>query len=343
MDHKTISIDDIGLSKRAGKMIIKYESGECDEDGMETWSADPGHSMITVFDMVHIPKYQDQLLRYVKSNDLDIESTELSVRPKKRLLNDGRERLSDVLFMSREDLMELPAMGKKSADEILDLIRDYLSQHESRILAVIDGNESELWSDEAIQKKILDIFHDIGFQGLSFRDMTERLDLPERIPEEDLKKNIGSLLAAGKLEYVDYRCYRVYGRFGDCLKSCTSINERNRDFLEKRLQGRTLQEIANEYNLTRERVRQVIRKTIKKVSDWYRSKYHLKQFDEDYYRYLYENYAFVKSDGSEWLGIAPYVWRYLELIDVKQGKKVFRMHRKMKNWMLDSDSRSETT
>ena len=47
----------------------------------------------------------------------------------------------------------------------------------------------------------------------------------------------------------------------------------------------------------------------------------MKFFDEDYYRHLYENYQFDKKDGAKWLGIPTYVWNYLELINVKQGKE----------------------
>ena len=358
MDYKMISIDDIGLSNRSRNglyranirtveqlialteedlylirnlgrksveeildMIRKCKLGEIDIDSKDQESTDAGNRMLTVFDMVQIPRFHDQILRYVKSNDMDIEATALSFRPKKRLLDDGREHLSDIIFMSREDLMMLPTMGKKSVDEILNLIRDYLSQNESRIIATIDGNESKLWDDEIIQEKILRLFHDIGFEGLSFKEITEGVNLSEEVPEERLKKNIGSLLAAGELEYIDYRCYRVYRRFEDCLRLCPKINERSRAFMEKRLNGYTLQEIADENDLTRERVRQVIKRDVKKVSAWCQEEFHLKQFDEDYYRYLYENYSFKKMDGSEWLGIAPYVWRYLELIDVKPGKK----------------------
>ena len=358
MDYKMISIDDIGLSNRSRNglyranirtveqlialteedlylirnlgrksveeildMIIKCKLGEIDIDSKDQGATDSSNRMLTVFDMVQIPRFHDQILRYVKSNDMEIEATALSFRPKKRLLDEGREYLSDIIFMSREDLMMLPTMGKKSVDEILTLIYDYLAQNESRIIATIDGNESELWDDRIIQARILRLFQDIGFKGLSFKEITKGVNLSEEVPEERLKKNIGILLAARELEYVDYRCYRVYRRFEDCLRLCPKINGRSRVFLEQRLNGYTLQEIADENDLTRERVRQVIKRDVKKVSAWYQGEFHLKQFDEDYYRYLYENYSFKKTDGSEWLGIVPYVWRYLDLIDVKQGKK----------------------
>jgi hypothetical protein len=51
-------------------------------------------------------------------------------------------------------------------------------------------------------------FENSGFSGLSFQQM--RANLPEAISEDRIKKCIGSLLAENKLEYVDFRCYRMY-------------------------------------------------------------------------------------------------------------------------------------
>lgn len=58
-------------------------------------------------------------------------------------------------------------------------------------------------------------------------------------------------------------------------------------------------------------------------------------FDEDYFRYLYENYAFEKIDGTQWLGVPAYVWNYLDLNDVKHGKKLWKLRLKITvGWML---------
>lgn len=119
---------------------------------------------------------------------------------------------------------------------------------------------------------------------------------------------------------MDYRCYRIYGKFEKYLNICPAISERNREFISRRLKGETLESIAKDNNLTRERVRQIVKKDIEKVRNYYFAKTGMSLFDEDYFKYLYETYAFEKEDAAEWLGVPVYVWNYLDLNDVKRGK-----------------------
>jgi len=290
-------------------------------------------SSFTVFDLMNLPDYRTQLLEYVMANDVDVIDTNLSKRTKNRLVENGYTKASDFIFLTNNDLESISRMGAKSLQEIQEWKHAYLEKHESRILAIINGDESALWSDENLRERILDLYKDIGFKGLSLNEMTERLNLPELVTDKRLKKNIGILLSAGELEYVDYRCHRVYGGFEKYLDMCPQISDRNREFMKKRLNGHTLQEIADEYSLTRERVRQVIVKSLPKIKGWYCSYTGMQYFDEDYYRYLYETYQFDRTDGSQWLGIPEYVWRYLELNDIKQGDR--RLEEASDDEMLD--------
>ena len=137
--------------------------------------------------------------------------------------------------MTRSELQKFPAMGTASVEEIISKINEYLSANESRLIAVCTGDESALVNDEAIRDLILKQYQEIGFGGLSFNEMKERLQIPESITDERLKKIIGGLLASGDLEYVDFRCYRIYGRFEDYLERCASIDDRSKDFIRKRL------------------------------------------------------------------------------------------------------------
>lgn len=61
--------------------------------------------------------------------------------------------------------------------------------------------------------------------------------------------------------------------------------------------------IATGYGLTRERVRQIIKRDVQKVRNWYTMKTGTTWFDEDYFRYFYETYDFEKADGIEWFGM----------------------------------------
>lgn len=276
---------------------------------------------LSLTEMMQQVEYRDIITEYVKANDWELEKTNLPNRAKNQLARNNYLLMSQILFLSREQLQEIPAMGAGSVNAVLDLIQKYLQKHEARLLAVCSGDLSVMYDDEYVQRCILRLYDENEFAGYSLSEMLERLSLPKEIGIERLKKNIGSLLAVRELEYVDYRCYRIYGKFRDYFESCSMLDERRRDFIRMKLDGMTLEAIGREFDLTRERVRQVIERGIEIVRNHYLMQTGKKVFDEEYYRYLYETYSFDKQDGERWLGIPAYVWNFLNLIDAKQGKK----------------------
>ena len=276
---------------------------------------------LTLEDMLNMDEYKGMILEYVKTNDIEIEKLGLSNRPKNRLLGNGDSYLSDIVFRQREEFQKLPAMGTTSVEEIMARIRKYLSDNEKRILAHCSGDDSALWSDEDIGCMIFTLYQKEPFKGFSLSEIVEGIHLPEKVSLDRLKSIIGKLIASKKLEYVDFRLYRIYGKFERYIDACSAIDDRSKDFIHKRLAGLTLDAIGHEYNLTRERVRQVVKRDVERVGEYYSEVTRMNRFDEDYYRYFYETYAFDKRDASKWLGIPMEVWNYLDLIDAKQGEK----------------------
>lgn len=276
---------------------------------------------LTVTDMLRMPEYRDRIGAFVLHNDIEIDNLSLSKRSKNQLLKNEYRNLSDILFLSAEELQRLPSMGAASIAQIQERIQDYLMENETRILAFCNGDDSVLLDDAAIRKAVLKLYQPEPFSGFSLTEMTERLELPGQLSQDRLKKILGGMLAQKELEYVDFRCYRVYDKFEDFLDACPGIEERDHRILQLRLQGVTLEGIGQEYGLTRERVRQVIKKEAGTVRAQYTIQTGKKWFDEDYYRYFYETYTFDKKDGSQWLGIPHSVWNYLDMMDVKQGKQ----------------------
>lgn len=276
---------------------------------------------VSLAELMQQNEYQEIITEYAKANDLELEKTILPNRAKNRLLGAGYSHLSQILFLNKSQLEEIPAMGAASVNAVLDLVQQYLKQHEERLLAVCNGDLSAIYDDKYVQRRILRLYHENAFAGYNLDEILKRLSLPKEIGINRLKKNIGALLAAGELEYVDFRCYRIYGKFREYFESCSKLSERDRDCIRKKLEGMTLEEIGHIYNLTRERVRQIIKSGVETVRNHYWMHTDKKVFDEEYYRYLYETYAFDKQDGEKWLGIPTYVWNFLNLVDAKQGKK----------------------
>lgn len=284
-------------------------------------AAEKTKKAVSIFDMLYMQEYWDRILRYVQTNDVTVASLNLSNRSRNQLLRNGYAKLSDILFLSRQQLLEIPGMGAASAEQIQERIGDYLTKQAAKLISFCNGDESVLWDDEAIRKKILGLYQKSPFGGFSLGEMLETLGLPEQISPERIKRITGRLLAEKELEYVDFRCYRMYGKFEETLLICTDIDERSRDFLQKRLHGSTLAMIAQEYGIERERVRQVVKRDVEKVRLWYAGQTGKGWFDEDYYRYLYETYELDKRDSAKWLGISKTVWNYLNLINAKPGSK----------------------
>jgi len=275
----------------------------------------------SVYDLLRIPSYHDRILEYVKANDIKIEMMSLSRRAVGRLLFQGYRYLSEIVFFTKEDLLQIKSMGVVSADEVSDAIISYLEKNLQRIISFSGTDSDSMVDDKDIEEEIIALYNDLGFRGLSLKEMTEELFTLKSVPEERIKKAIGRLLAAGKLEYVDYRCHRVYRKLEDSIDSCPALNDRARIVIRLRLQGRTLEEIGKVVNVTRERVRQIASKAISKARAYYGAGTQAVVFDEEYYQHLFETYAFDRKDAEEWLGIPESVFRYLEALSIKQGKE----------------------
>lgn len=277
--------------------------------------------MVTIFDLLKMPEYHGVISNFVRMNDRSIRKLGLSNRPANRLTMNGYENLSDIIFLSDNELMAIPSMGAGSVKEVRSVISDYLTENESRMVAVCTGNEDALLDDNAIRNMIFALYQHVGFGGFSLKEMIEQLQLPEGITEEKIKSIIGSLLAENALEYVDFRCYRVYGKFSDYLKLCPDIEDRSKELILRRLQGATLEDIGQVYGVTRERIRQIVKRDVQKVADWYEIKTGMSYFDEDYYRYFYSTYTFEKKDAVQWFCMTEQTCNYLDMMDVKRGKK----------------------
>ena len=271
--------------------------------------------------MLHSEANHDKILQFVQANDEDTDSLALSVRARNALNRQGHFKISDFIFLTKKDLWDFPQMGTKTVDEILAFIDAYLAKNENRIRAVLRGDCSVLWDDAVVAGIINEAFNRIGFGGYSLRELRDKAELSDQISDEQLKRILGSMIAEGKLEYVDFRCYRVYQKFEEYLASCSEIGDRTKQIISRKLAGETLESIAIGYGLTRERVRQIISKDIQKVKKSYQTETGMEWFDEDYFRYFFETYSFNRKDAEEWLGVSKEIFNYLELSGSKQGSR----------------------
>lgn len=262
----------------------------------------------------------EMVLQYIKANDVIIEQTNLPPRAKHCLERAGYAYLSEIASKDRTEFLSMEGMGAKSADDIVNYIDAYFRSNEASILAYISGDSSALLSEDVIAKKILKTFSEIGFRGLRFKDVFSALDLPESFDANDIKRIIGKLIATNELEYIDYLIYRKYPSIVDYIQRIDSRNDRDIKILQLRLQDVTLEEIGEREGLTRERVRQIAKKSEQRIRSYIYAETGCDAFDEDYYKYLFTNYYVDREVGTIWLGLSNDVYNYLDAFNAR-GKK----------------------
>ena len=126
-----------------------------------------------------------------------------------------------------KQLSDIKNIGDGTIDKIIEWREQYLKAIEPELKRIATGEDvSSFYTDEIIRENILSLYQgERLFGGYSLKEMEEALDLSENVTETQIKKVIGKLLAEKELEYVDFRCYRIYPRFTDYVMECSIIDE----------------------------------------------------------------------------------------------------------------------
>lgn len=255
-------------------------------------------------------KTKDKAWEYLYNNDVEITLLNLSNRSCRALSYFGLTKLSSLVEIYPAGLITIKSLGTKSVDEIKSVIQSQLEKIKPFVKAYCIGDMQALYSDEYIRKNILDLFADMGFTGMSFREIKEKF--PEGIDETRIKKSIGELIRDHALEYVDFRCYRVYPSYFGIMEMDFDRNgNRETDYLIRRYNNETLESIAKSEGLTRERIRQICAKKERAIKNQYKAETGLKFFDEDYYAYVFSNYDVPKELLIDYLNVSRHALAYL--------------------------------
>ena len=304
------------------KYIVAYCNGDEDAFGMQVEFEKADLAKLGIFKLIKMPEYRDNILEFVRANDRSVLDLDLSVRAKNCLQREGYENLSEFIFETEDSLITIRNLGTNSLVEILLVIKDYLRKYENQIIAYCNGDTSCIYNQGVIKEKILDVFKLLAFSGLHYSEILEAVKLPEGISEDTIKSTIGQLISERQIEYVDYKCYRTYSSFESFLVENASLDDRQRDFILRKMNGETLEAIAQSEDITRERVRQIIKKTVSKVHAQYLAKTGLELFDEDYYQHFYTTYNVDKSVCLEWFGISEKTYNYISMFNSKGSEDI---------------------
>lgn len=263
---------------------------------------------LTILQLLMHPTYKEKAKKYLLENNIPVEQMGLSVRSVNAFMRSNILSFYDALSVYPDNLSSLRNIGAKSIDEIKTRMEYYISKMQNAVSAYCSGDMSAMYSDEFVFDTVMSCFEDIGFKGISFKQIRDVF--PDEFDETRIKQCIGELLADKKLEYVDFRLYRVYPSVYSVIEQ-SSLEYEEKDILQKKLGGMTLEAIAQEYGVTRERIRQKFEKNFKKLRAQLQTNYGFFIFDEDYYAYLYSNYEVIKEMWLDFLGVPGKTFSYL--------------------------------
>lgn len=253
--------------------------------------------------------------------DLPVQDLRLSIRAKNNLIRNGYESASQLVGISCEALMNAQGMGRKSAEEVLayiariSVLRSASDSPEAAGDAGLDlagelcaayGEEQNIWLreiqavkaqyPEAMAETLIGRLYQSVFVrgtakaailriiGANHNEISKSA-LEEKLPQHlrnttILEEMLLELAAVSAVEQGEVMIYRQYPSI--VAYAAQIEDERIRAIVQRRIAGKTLIEIGEEYGITKERVRQLLQAGLKKRPC----------LREDRYVYLYEHYDF---------------------------------------------------
>ena len=278
--------------------------------------------------LMSIPYKKEKIVEFVKSRDIPVASCDFPARVKKQFNNLGIQWMSQVIELSGYEIDSMYGLGKKSADETRNVINRFLEENAAAIRGYCDESTLDNIDEDSIRQQMLNVFAGLGFAGIHFDELRDKLIVPESFSDERIRYIVGDLINEGKLEYIDYRLFRNYPSFSDYVMGCNIVDAEKLKIILETLDGKTQAEIGRERNVSRERVRQQLAKILENITDAYYKETRQLYFSEDYYRYFYVHYQLdddknkkEREELLKWLGMPASTFYYLRLRYGKESKK----------------------
>lgn len=252
--------------------------------------------------------------------NFSIKELQLPKKMQKKFLEMGIEFVSDLGPEGLSDLINIPGIGistAKNTERILQencfwgdpgrhvrrLLNDFkeLFEYVPKHVILLKINHILLKEELTYDRNVGDfLFAYAEVRALLGTYLLEKLEdytvvdideckkyLPEVYrTEKHLSSIFSDLIKAKKIKTDNFKhtVEKVYITIGEYIE--TIEKDVNKEILRQRLLNKTLEEIGNEYNITRERVRQILNEIFKTMP----------KLNEDRYKYLFTNYALSVED-----------------------------------------------
>ena len=151
-------------------------------------------------------------------------------------------------------------------------------------------------------------------EGVS-REWIER-SMPDHLKNTTIPDEIlVNLENEGKIITDDDILHYVYPSFVRILSAFDSEKDQKAvEYMKMRLEGKTLAEIGDQFGMTRERIRQVTAKLMRKIQVCQQKGQLPSYFAEDRYRYIFEQYGIARDDFSWAFDEPPATYYYLAIV-----------------------------
>lgn len=274
-------------------------------------------------------EYAARLYNGTIIHDVPIEELGLSNRAYNCLTRQGIKNITELFNYTKDDLLNINSMGKKSAEEIVEVVHQVTNElagepeidYESIQNAdgsIDDDTKQKYYNSEIFYQFFANKINqylscDINNE-LSFENIKEMFspDIDNMILIDNLKKMILDGLIIN-----DEGIYRK--KLSYVMEAIDELPEDQAVFVREKLEGKTLEEIGTEAGITRERVRQIIARAMKWIKSGHKGIKAHRWLAEDKYKYLYENYDIGRSFWRE-INLPEYIYNYLQM-EYKHGNK----------------------
>jgi hypothetical protein len=266
----------------------------------------------------YIEHNRERVSAFFKENDVILEKIISDQRSLNALKKEKINYLSDLILYGKSKLNSTKNLGKRSVQIVENSIDAYLTDYRKEIVAWIEGDDSFLYTDSYVKKKILLFLQNEAYKGVSKEDLFNGIGLNKKVEKEVISHALDELVNEKEINIENGIIYKEYLTFKEAIEKCPVIDTRSKEMILKKNSGLTLENIGKEYTLTRERVRQIIVKDTEKARVWYRQSTGNKFFKEDVFRYLYSEYT-ADSDSLEKIGLTKNVINYFKSQDIQPG------------------------
>lgn len=237
---------------------------------------------------------------YKAIQDAPIEVLNLSVRAMNCVCRDGNRTIASLIGYPYDEFRKIRNLGTLSAQEIQEKLELYLDskQKESSVQATSDHKVSAT--------SVLKIFSDHEFESFTYDLIKSNF---EEVEDENLQEALDKLVENGQVVKAEdnYSLYlQSFFDYIDGLDSTSGLDERAIRILQMRASGSTLEEVGQLEGATRERIRQIEKKSIDRIT-----RRATMLFAEDKFAYVFSTYAFDKEFYFDYLGETKQIWYYL--------------------------------